>query len=40
MQVTFVVPAVSLGPQPVIVTVGGVASPPATLTVQNPAPSR
>jgi uncharacterized protein (TIGR03437 family) len=33
-QIDFVVPAnVPLGPQPVVVTVGGVASPPVTLTI-------
>jgi uncharacterized protein (TIGR03437 family) len=33
-QINFTVPAgVPLGPQPVVVTIGGVASPPVTLTV-------
>jgi uncharacterized protein (TIGR03437 family) len=36
-QINFIVPAnVPPGPQPVIVTVGGVSSPPVTLTVQVP----
>jgi uncharacterized protein (TIGR03437 family) len=34
-QINFIVPAnVPPGPQPVMVTVGGVSSPPVTLTVQ------
>jgi len=34
-QVTFIVPdAVPAGPQPVVVTIGGISSPPVTLTVQ------
>jgi uncharacterized protein (TIGR03437 family) len=38
-QVNFTVPAsVPPGPQPVVVTVGGVASPPVNLTVQPPPP--
>jgi uncharacterized protein (TIGR03437 family) len=40
MTVGFVVPAVGSGPQPVVVTVGGIASAPATLTVQTATPSR
>jgi uncharacterized protein (TIGR03437 family) len=34
-QIDFQVPSgLALGPQPVVVTVGGVASPPATLNIQ------
>jgi len=39
MEVDFTVPASApLGVQPVVVTIGGVASPPVNLTVQAPAP--
>jgi uncharacterized protein (TIGR03437 family) len=38
-QVSFYVPAsLGLGPQPVVVTVGGVASPPVNMTVTGPLP--